>query len=189
MHKQDLSIQLRERIKSKEQDRIMGTSRLLLEQLDIPDKFTAHQKATLAYFLPLIEWLKNDLFLIADCFQKVLELPKSSIEITKKVHCLKPAPMQTIDSWRIDIDTLVGGQMQCPKVVFEILIQLSNNQEIEAYLKGGTKRVLLEETLCPRFLGVQAEFKVVIKSNDKNQKFMLTKEEGIARVGINTVLD
>lgn len=180
--------EFQKKINALELNHTLDSSEIMIKYLKILSTITNHQKATLSYFLPLTKWMQDDLVLIARCFEKVLQLPENSINITVKKQCRKNINGSSNNQWKLNVNMVIGGVKQCMTPSYEVQIKLRDATLVETYLEGGAKRKLLESILYPRFLGEKKEYHTQLIVATANKHFKVSKEKAFARIGINTCL-
>ena len=144
--------------------------------------------STLSHFLPLKNWIKKDQTLIADCFEKILGLPKGSIQIKSIAPIEKEIAGKNIEEWKIEVDTIIAGKIQSQKAAVAITIHLNETDNLLEYVAGGQKRKLLEEVLYPNFIGKNIDCITQLKYQSTDQLFYLKDKGNSGRIGVSTVL-
>ena len=142
----------------------------------------------LSHFLPLKNWIKKDQALIADCFEKILELPKGSIQIKSIAPIEKEIVGKNIEEWRVEVDTIIAGKIQSKRAAVAITIQLNETNNLSEYVAGCQKRKLLEEVLYPNFIGKDIDCITQLKYQSTDQLFYLKEKGNSGRIGVSTVL-
>lgn len=147
-----------------------------------------NENGMFSYFFSLKSQIKNDSHLTQAVFGKILGLPKNSIEIKKEKPFLIKGEKISINEWRVNLNMIIGGEVEVINDCFQIKIKLSEGVGFEDYLESGAKRKLLEEILIPNFLSEKADFKIKIEVTELARKFILDEKIKGGRINISTII-
>ena len=173
-------------IHTRENNHVMGTSPVSAEFLKLPAHLGSHEKEALSYFLPLADWIRKDLKLVAPVFEKILKLKKGSIEIKKVPPFWIKIEQESIDDWRVDLNMVVGGEKISGSNCYEVRMSLKDSENIEDYLESGFKKQLLKTLMIPNFIHSESEYKLKIRINESAFEISENKRNG--RIGISSII-
>ena len=145
-------------------------------------------KRLLRHFLPLSHWLRETPHLILDVLEAILELPSGSIIIDPMFSSDRPDQTKSIDHWRVEIDSVIGGKFPMQKKRVGVSLAIPVNNKITDYLPGGSKRTFLEEQLYPNFFGENVDCHTQVISEEGSRFFLVGSDDHHGRVGISTMI-
>lgn len=176
-------------ILEREKTLLLGIPPILTSFLKIPEQSDPYIKAALGYFLPLSQWIKQDLRLGAYCIQTILQLPEENVRIKNMASVLVESEQPNIDKWKVSIDTIAAGKKEVEDTCIEISFLLPLNSSPADYLIGGAKRSLLETTLYPSFIADDYRCITKIDLESDSKLFQIESDQVLgSRVGINTLV-
>lgn len=174
-------------IAKQEKQHLLGQSPIIESILDMPNYLQNKERILLAYYLPLAQWVNQDIQLVAYTFEQILHLPLGNVQILPTKPKIKTTDSADIDTWRLGLDVVIAGKKNSERKCLKIQIKPMTTEPLAHYISEGYKRRLLEQVLYPIFLGTDIDVQTEIIIDDAKANFQLL-DSNHARIGISTRL-